>query len=127
MQRAARQRAWTIAGGVQRVVAKSPDDSLQIEMIGAHLKEIADRFRRGDFSEPALVHGAAMPGLAELRAAKLGELKTRYHDVPSGAEVEYLSDNPKIIGGVHDWFDAQLAEHSAAAAPGHDHTMSHDE
>jgi hypothetical protein len=63
-------------GGVQRVVAKSPDNTPQIGMIRAHLKMIAKKFNRGDFSEPAHVHGPDMPGLAELRAARVGELKT---------------------------------------------------
>jgi len=115
----------TMTGGVQRVVARDPDDTKQIELIRAHLREIADEFRLRDFSGPLLVHGAAMPGLAALQAAPAGELRTGYRDVASGGEVEYSSTDPKIVDALHQWFDAQLVDHGADAMPGHDRLMQH--
>jgi hypothetical protein len=117
----------TRTGGIQRVVAKNPDDTPQIEMIRAHLRDIAGKFSRGDFSAPAHVHGAIMPGLADLRAAKPGELKTRYYDIAAGAEIEYSSESPKIVAALHEWFSAQLADHGSDATAGHDHAMPHNE
>jgi hypothetical protein len=117
----------TRTGGVQRVVAKNPDDTPQIQMIRAHLRDIADKFSRGDFSGPAQVHGAIMPGLADLRAAKPGELKTRYYDIAAGAEIEYSSESPKLVAALHEWFSAQLADHGSDAMPGHDHAMPHND
>jgi len=116
----------TPTGGVQRVVAKRADDSEQIELIRRHLKDISDRFGRGDFSGPAHVHGAAMPGLAALQAAAAGDRHTRYCEIVAGAEVEYSSRNPAIVAALHDWFDAQLADHEADAMAGHNHPMHHD-
>jgi hypothetical protein len=112
----------TSTGGIQRVVAKTADDMPQVEPIRAHLKIIADKFGRGDFGEPAHVHGAGMPGLVTLRSAKTGELKISYRDTPLGGEIEYSSSNPEIVAAVHDWFDAQLADHGPDASTGHDHT-----
>jgi len=113
----------TPTGGVQRVVAKDAKDEEQIELVRAHLKEIAHTFSRGDFSAPAHVHGAAMPGLATLQSAGAGALKIRYNDVKAGAEIRYSSENPKIVSALHGWFDAQLTDHGPDAMQGHDHSM----
>ncbi|WKJ92124.1 hypothetical protein QZJ86_08285 [Methylomonas montana] len=59
----------TADGGVQRIVARDDMDLEQVWSIRRHLEELAQRFGRGDFSAPAFIHGADMPGLAQLRAA----------------------------------------------------------
>ena len=56
----------TEQGGVQQVVADDPDDAATIEQIRSHLAEQAERFAQGDFHNPQMIHGAAMPGLHEL-------------------------------------------------------------
>ena len=79
------------------------------------------RFQRGDFSGPAHIHGVDMPGLAELRAARPGQLVIRCRDVPGGAELTYRSANRRLVHAVHRWFDAQLADHGPDAVAGHAH------
>ena len=111
----------TAAGGIQRVVAKDPGNTRQIELIRMHLTEIADKFSRRDFSGPQHVHGESMPGLATLKSAPAGEISTAYRKVNSGAEIQYSSTNPKIVGALHRWFDAQLSDHGTDAMAGHDH------
>jgi hypothetical protein len=111
----------TREGGVQRVVVKSPGDTKQTVLIRRHLKDIADRFGRGDFGAPTVVHGAEMPGLAALKAAVPGELHVRYRDLPTGAEIQYSSRDPKLVSALHEWFDAQVADHGTDAMAGHDH------
>lgn len=114
-------------GGVQRVVAKRADDTQQIQSVRTHLKEIADKARRGDFTGPAHVHGASMPGLAALQAARPGDFQSTYREIPSGAEIVYSSRNPTVVTAIHEWFDAQLSDHGSDAVAGHDHSsMSHD-
>jgi hypothetical protein len=120
--------AKTREGGVQRVVVKTPGDTKQTALIRRHLKDIADRFARGDFGAPTDVHGAEMPGLAALKAAVPGELHVRYRDLQSGAEIEYSSRDPKLVSAVHEWFDAQVADHGMDAMAGRDHdSMHHDQ
>ncbi|WP_408157683.1 hypothetical protein [Paraburkholderia strydomiana] len=51
-------------GGSQRVVAMYPSDVVQTKLIRMHLREIQAEFRRGNFSAPARIHGADMPGLS---------------------------------------------------------------
>ena len=108
-------------GGSQRVVAKSPSDSHQTQLIREHLREIQTRFQRGDFSGPARTHGADMPGLAQLRAAKPGQISITYKDIKGGGELTYRSDDPKLVSSLHTWFDAQLSDHGADAMDGHMH------
>src|SRR5262245_65571299 len=55
-------------GGLQTVTAKDPANSAQIALVQAHLQAEAEKFHRGDFSDPANIHGADMPGLAALQA-----------------------------------------------------------
>lgn len=108
-------------GGVQRVVAKSGGDTDQIRKVREHLHQIAAQFSRGDFSGPLKIHGAAMPGLAELRAAAPGKIAIEYRDHPSGAEIAYKSADPALVAALHRWFDAQLSDHGHDAVAGDDH------
>lgn len=111
----------TADGGIQRVVAKDGADAVQVGLVRSHLHDIAARFGAGDFSAPAEVHGAAMPGLAELRSAKPGALTVTCRDVDGGAELDYVSADPKLVAALHAWFDAQLADHGMDAMAGHHH------
>jgi hypothetical protein len=112
----------TPTGGVQRVVAKAIDDSKQTERVRLHLRDLAARFQRRDFSGPSHVHGTEMPGLAQLRASAATDLHVKYREIPAGAEVEYRSGKPAIVDAIHQWFDAQLADHGADAMEGHEHS-----
>lgn len=111
----------TAQGGNMRVVAKSASDAEQIRLIRSHLRDIETHFARGDFSRPAAIHGETMPGLAELKRAKPGELAVRYVELPDGAELQFSSTQAPIFGAVHRWFDAQLADHGKDAKAGHAH------
>jgi hypothetical protein len=108
-------------GGNQQVIAKNPADSVQIRLIRKHLREIQTQFQRGDFSGPARTHGADMPGLAQLRAAKPGQISIAYKDIEGGGELTYRSDDPKLVSSLHAWFDAQISDHGADAMDGHMH------
>jgi len=101
-------------GGVQRVRASNADAG-QVAMIRSHLHSIEKSFSARDFSAPAHIHGADMPGMAEMKAAKPGELTVAYHDLDDGAELDYGSHSPAMIAAIHRWFDAQLADHGADA------------
>lgn len=104
-------------GGLQKVVVKNPSNQKQIALIQSHLKEESERFRKGDFSDPAKIHGDDMPGLAQLKAGAK-EINVRYTALPDGAELRYTSKDPKLVMALHHWFSAQLSDH------GH-HAMGH--
>ena len=110
----------TADGGIQRVVAKTHGDAAQVKLVRRHLREIEAQFRRGDFAGPAHIHGQDMPGLAQLRAARPGEVRIAYRDVAGGAELRYTTANPALVAALHQWFDAQLSDHGHDAMAGHD-------
>jgi hypothetical protein len=104
----------TESGGVERVVTKGPDAQDQVALIQQHLQHEAARFQRGDYSDPAALHGATMPGLEALRAGA-GKIAVSYAALPQGAEITFATKDPHLLTAVHRWFGAQLSEHGADA------------
>ena len=101
-------------GGIQEVVADSVDPH-QVALIREHLEEEAERFARGDFHDPAMIHGADMAGLHEL---VLGHerLVIEYGETELGARIVYRAEEPELVSAIHDWFDAQLRDHGDHAS-----------
>lgn len=101
----------TVHGGVQHIIAKSADNTQQIKLIQAHLLKIANEFRKGDFSVTERIHGADMPGLAQLKMAETDDIKFEYKALPNGAQIHYSTEYPQYVQALHEWFDAQKSEH----------------
>jgi hypothetical protein len=97
-------------GGLQKVVVKDPANKKQIALIQSHLKEESEKFRKGDFSDPAKIHGEDMPGLAELKKGA-GQIAVAYTSLPDGAQIRYTAKHAKLTTALHRWFDAQLSDH----------------
>lgn len=116
----------TADGGTQRVVAKNANDAKQVALVRTHLHAIRAEFLEGDFSGPSHIHGEDMPGLAQLKAAKPGQVAIAYKDVKGGAELRYRTSDAKLVSALHDWFEAQLSDHGADAMAGH-HPHMHDQ
>jgi len=112
-------------GGLQQVQARNPKDIAQVRLIRSHLRDIAARFEQGDFSAPTQIHGDDMPGLAQLKLAMPGEISIQYRELFNGAQIRYATSNPALVPVLHQWFDAQLADHGADASEGHEHHAGH--
>jgi hypothetical protein len=97
-------------GGLQKVVVKDPSNKKQVALIQSHLKEESEKFRKGDFSDPAQIHGEDMPGLAQLKAGA-AKIDIRYTALPDGAQIRYTAKDSKLVTALHRWFDAQLSDH----------------
>ena len=104
----------TETGGVQKVIAKDPGAANQIALIQQHLRYEAERFQKGDYSDPAKLHGADMPGLKELQAGA-SRIKVSYAALPDGAEIMFETTDLHLLTALHRWFGAQLSEHGADA------------
>ena len=104
--------------GLQTVTAKDPANSQQIALIQAHLKEEAEKFRQGDFSDPTKIHGKDMPGLAALQAGAR-QIEMQYIPIPNGAQIRYATKDPALIKALHQWFAAQLSDHGHHAVGHH--------
>lgn len=104
-------------GGIQIVRADDPDDDRQIELIREHLREERANFARGDFDDPARIHGHDMPGVAEL-AAGYADITVTYRQQPDGARLIYITEDPDLVAAVHSWFDRQVMDHGSDAEAG---------
>src|SRR5664279_4430453 len=99
----------TDLGGVERVVVKDAAAKDQVVMIQQHLKHESLAFQHGDYSDPAMLHGADMPGLQDLQAGAT-KIKVSYSALPNGAEITFKTTNRHLLTAVHRWFGAQLSE-----------------
>jgi len=104
----------TESGGVEKVLVRDPADTEQIALIRQHLLHEADRFRHGDYSDPARLHGADMPGLKDLENGA-AHIKISYSKLPAGARITFKTGDLHLLTAVHRWFGAQLSEHGADA------------
>ena len=104
----------TESGGVQKVIAKDPGATDQIMLIQQHLQNEAKRFQQGDYSDPAKLHGADMPGLKDLQTGA-SRIKVSYAALPSGAKITFETTDLNLLTALHRWFGAQLSEHGADA------------
>ena len=103
-------------GGLQTVTSKVATDQEQIALIRQHLQDEADRFRKGDFSDPATIHGSDMPGLAALREGA-SKIDVRFDTLPDGAQIQYTTSDPALLQALHAWFRAQVSDHGQHAMP----------
>jgi hypothetical protein len=114
LERTTHQFTKTDTGGVQNVVADDPQDTTQITLIRQHLTAEVDRFRRGDFTDPARIHGTEMPGLEALRGHG-GRITIDYETTPDGARATYTTSDAELRNALHHWFDAQVSDHGQHA------------
>ncbi len=103
------------SGGVQTVTANAPGDTLNVRLIREHLRDEAERFRRGDFGDPQAIHGEEMPGVAELGGAA-GRIDVDFAELPDGGRIRYATADPVLVAAVHRWFDAQVSDHGRHAS-----------
>ncbi|MEU4769463.1 hypothetical protein AB0H12_40145 [Actinosynnema sp. NPDC023794] len=114
LERTTHRFTKTDTGGVQTVIADDPGDAAQITLIREHLTAEVDRFRRGDFTDPARIHGNEMPGLEALRAHD-GRITIDYETTPDGGRVTYNTSRAELRNALHAWFDAQVSDHGPHA------------
>jgi hypothetical protein len=114
LERTTHRFTKSATGGLQAVTADDPADAHQIELIRKHLTEEAAGFRNGDYSDPASIHGAEMPGLHELEQGH-SRIDIRYAHTPAGAQITYTTSDPSLVQALHAWFDAQVSDHGTHA------------
>jgi hypothetical protein len=107
--------AKTDTGGRQLVTADDPSEQTQIDLIRQHLQLERTNFAKGDFSDPARIHGMDMPGVSELSAGYT-RITVTYTERPDGAELTYATDDPALVDAIHAWFDRQLIDHGPHAS-----------
>ena len=104
----------TESGGVERVIIRDKTYADQVVLIQQHLRKEAHQFQRGDYSDPATLHGASMPGLRDLQLGAR-RVKVSYADLSDGVEITFKTSDLHLLTAIHRWFGAQLSEHGADA------------
>jgi len=104
----------TPAGGVQTVFVHDGDPK-QIVLVRSHLRKEANAFARGDFADPASIHGGDMPGLKAMHAGAK-RIRVHYADVRNGAAITYATADPALVAAIHAWFRAQVSDHGKHAS-----------
>lgn len=99
-----------------RIVLERADasDTADIKQIRAHMHEIAEAFRAGDFAKPFEVHAQAVPGTDVMRA-KRAAISYEPSDLPKGGEVRIKTQDAAAIAAVHEFLAFQRSAHHAAA------------
>jgi hypothetical protein len=100
-------------GGLQTVMVHDGDPQ-QVALVRSHLRKEAIAFARGNFSDPATIHGMTMPGLPQLRAGA-SRMAISYLQTTNGASIRYKTSDPQLVAAVHEWFAAQVKDHGAHA------------
>ena len=104
----------TEQGGIQQVVVRDPQWQDQVPLIRQHLRHEAMQFQKGNYADPATLHGAGMPGLQELMHGA-ADIKVSYRDLPDGGEISFETTDLHLLTAIHRWFGAQLSEHGTDA------------
>jgi hypothetical protein len=89
----------TVSGGVKRVLVRDPKESDQVALIRQHLQYEAGKFKRGDYSDPAKLHGADMPGLAELQVNP-SAVEVSYSELSSGGQISFKTDDLRLLTAI---------------------------
>ncbi|MFL5615076.1 MAG: hypothetical protein ACJ796_15530 [Gemmatimonadaceae bacterium] len=88
------------------------DDSTGIARIRSHIREIAQAFKAGDFSTPAIVHMKDVPG-AKTMSVLHSAITYEAHDLPRGAELRIRTHDPEALRAIHQFMAFQRGEHHA--------------
>ena len=87
-------------------------DRVGVETIRAHMRDIADRFSRGDFTIPGFVHARDVPG-TRVMADQKGSITYEMRELPGGAEVRIRAGDPMAIAAIHEFLAFQRTDHRA--------------
>lgn len=104
----------TERGGIERIVTRNTAASDQVPLIQQHLQHEAQQFQKGNYADPAKLHGANMPGLKQLEQGA-SRIRISYMALPNGAQISFETTDIHLLTAIHRWFGAQLSEHGADA------------
>jgi hypothetical protein len=87
-------------------------DRTGVNTIRAHMRDIASRFSRGDFTIPGFVHGQEAPG-TRVMAERKTQITYEARDLPGGGEVRIRSSDSVAVAAVHEFLAFQRSDHRA--------------
>ncbi len=103
-------------GGIIDVRADDVKDSESRNQIRSHFQHIAQMFAAGNFNAPMLVHGANVPGTAEMSKLK-DQLHWDLQETPRGARIVITADSKPALEAVHQFLRFQIEDHKTGDCP----------
>jgi len=102
-------------GGSIEVASNDPDDASSQKAIRDHLRIIAERFSRGDFSIPMFIHDTVPPGIETLKQLNM-KISYVVQNTTGGAEIRITTKDTSAIRAVHDFLKFQIEDHRTGDA-----------
>ena len=85
-------------------------DRAGVETIRAHMRDIANRFSRGDFTIPGFVHAQEVPG-TRVMAERKAQITYQANDLRGGGEVRIRCTDSVAVAAVHEFLAFQRGDH----------------
>jgi hypothetical protein len=102
----------TLPDGGRIELQRDLDDAEGAKTIRAHLREIVEAFRKGDFSTPFAVHAHEVPG-TRVMAAKKEVIRYEFRELPRGGEVRLTTTDAEALTAIHAFMAFQRQDHHA--------------
>lgn len=111
----------SLPDGGRIILQRDASDPVDERTIRAHMRAIAERFGKGDFALPGLVHDMQVPGTAVM-AKKKRRIRYVATNLPRGAEVRITTRDAEALKALHEFLAFQRLDHrapevSASASP----------
>ena len=101
----------SLPDGGRIVLQRADNDPTGEATIRAHMRTIAESFRRGDFTFPGVVHSMQdVPGTVVMRRLT-ADITYTPHDLPRGGEVIISTKNPAAVSAIHEFLAFQRLDH----------------
>lgn len=102
-----------LSDGGRIVLRRDTTDSAGVETIRAHMHDIAERFGRGDFTIPGVVHARTVPG-TDVMSRRRDRIRYAAESLAGGAQVRITTTDPEALRAVHAFLAFQAMDHRAA-------------
>jgi hypothetical protein len=97
-------------GGAVEVSVKDANDHHNLHAVRQHLQDIAELFKAGDFSKPALTHAQTVPGTSEMIRLK-DRITYRYEQTDTGGRVRLITQDAGALAAIHTFLRFQIDDH----------------
>lgn len=109
-QYTSQHRFESLPDGGRITLTRDPADTVGGVRIRAHMHQIANSFRQGDFDLPGLVHDREVPGTGVMRARR-AHITYTPDSTPGGGQLRITSRDPIAVAAVHEFLAFQRQDH----------------
>jgi hypothetical protein len=97
-------------GGAIEVTVNDRRDSVDMQAVRSHLKDIVTMFSEGDFTIPMFVHDQTPPGVQVMKA-KRAAISYNYEEIPDGGRVRIKTGDGEALKAIQEFLRFQINDH----------------